>query len=190
MPLVLFRQEILIDMNASLLLLLHFLLIPISASGQELSNQLPRTIQTSLNERFRGWNFAEVTEEIDRFLKERGARPELIKGDFDGDARLDYAVLIVYGRVFNGVGEVIGKKESVIAFLRRGKGFRSYVLETNPSNPEFYLALAKKGGDGYDFHADKRFKYRSDAIAVAFFEKAGGSYIYKNGRFRYLTTSD
>ena len=78
-----------------------------------------------------------------------------------------------------------------LAFLRRGSGYKLFLLERGtPATPELYLRLAEKGAQGYNFHTEKRFRYPNDSIGIDYFGKAGGTYIYRRGRFRYVVESD
>ena len=155
-----------------------FFLLSNLCLGREPSGELPPAIKATLDRRFPGWGFVGVRDEIRHFLRERvsaGARPDLVSGDFDGDRRRDYALLVVHNE------EVL-----LLAFLNRGARYKLYEL----GEPGEYLTLGKKGTDGFDFHADKKFKYANDAIEVWIFEKAGWAYIYDGGKFRYVYMLD
>ncbi len=176
-------------MKNVLRLMLCFMLVSNIYGGQGLSEQFPLAIKSSLDRRFPGWKFLEVSEEIrDFFKKEVGpdARPELIKGDFDGDELSDYAMLIEHGEVVNEHGEAIAAEAHLVVFLKRGNKYKFYELD----DPGEYLMLGIKGTDGFDFQADKKFKYANDAIEVGIFEKAGWTYIYEDGKFRYIYSAD
>jgi hypothetical protein len=165
--------------------------VPNLTWGQQQSIQIPRDVRLVLNKRFPGWKFVDVNPDIHKSLKENvsaNARPELIRGDFDGNGLLDYAAYIVHGTAPN-------RKVSIVALLRTRNRPKLYVLESNtivtePVSSDSYLALYKKGEEGYNYHTDKKFRYANDVIFVGIFEKAGVSYVYRNGRFRYIVTSD
>ena len=171
---------------------LCFLLAPAAALGRDKSARLPGAVKSALNKKFPGWRFSEVSGEVQQFLRERhpGARPNLIEGDFDGNRQTDYAVLIEHGN-FDRRGKSFSRVVELLAFLRRGSGYKLFNLErTSPANPELYLTLARKGAEGFDFHADRKFRYPNDSIGFDYFGKAGGTYIYRRGRFRYVYESD
>ena len=156
---------------------------------QGLSERLPVSIKSSLDRRFPGWKFHEVREEIRLFLKQEvsaDAHPELIEGDFDGNELTDYAMLIEHGENRNERGEAIAPKVHLLVYLNRGGKYKFFELE----EPGEYLMLGRKGTDGFDFKADKKFKYENDAIELGIFEKAGWTYVYKNGKFRYIYSAD
>lgn len=155
----------------------------------ESPGQLPAAAESVLDTRFPGWEFVEVGDDIRRFIKERisaDARPNLIRGDFDGNGKPDYALLVSHGRVFNARGEAIGPKTHLVVLLSGGGKYRLHVL----GEPGEYLTLGKKGAEGFDFHAGRKFKYRNDAVEVWVFEKAGWAYIYDGGKFRSVYSAD
>ena len=171
---------------------LCLLLAPATAQGGDEAERLPGAVKFALDSRFPGWRFSEVSGDVQQFLRERhpGARPNLIKGDFDGDRRIDYALLIEHGN-FDKRGVSFTHVVERLAFLRRGSGYKLFILEkSTPASPELYLTLAEKGAQGYNFHTDKRFRYPHDSISVGHFGKSGGTYIYRRGRFRYVYESD
>lgn len=179
-------------MKILLILLLCFLLTPIKVANGAESEQLPKAIRSILDKRFPGWRFSEVSSDVQQFFRERfpDARPNLIRGDFDGDGRMDYAMLIEHSN-FNRRGAAFSNVVEQLAFLKRGVGYKLYFLdEYAPSNPELYLNLARKGEVGHDFKTERKFRYPNDSISISYFEKAGGTYIYRKGRFQYVIESD
>ncbi|HEX8720304.1 MAG TPA: hypothetical protein VF736_06665 [Pyrinomonadaceae bacterium] len=162
------------------------------AGGGTETGQLPRAVRAALDARFPGWRFAEVSGEVRQFFAERfpGARPDLVAGDFDGDGRTDYALLVEHGN-FDRRGQGFDRVVERLAFLRRGPGYRLFALErSSPADPDLYLTLARKGEASREFHTGKRFRYPHDSISVSNFGKAGGTYVYRRGRFRYVYESD
>ena len=179
-------------MNASLSLLLCLLLLPLTGASSAQPDQLPEAINSTLSEKFPGWRLSKVSGAVQQFFGERfpGARPNLIKGDFDGDRHTDYAVLIEHGN-FDKAGVAFSHVAETLAFLKRGAGYRLYILQGSaPANLGLYLNLARKGEEGRDFQTGRKFRYPNDSISVSYFEKAGGTYIFRKGRFRHVIESD
>jgi hypothetical protein len=179
-------------MKALPLFLFCLLLLPGTVNGSVKSGRLPEAIRSILNKRFPGWSFSEVSSDVQLFFKERfpGSLPNLIKGDFDGNGQMDYAVLIEHSN-FDKSGADFDHVVEKLAFLRRGARYKLYVLEENaPANIELYLNLAKKGAESRVFTTQRKFRYPNDSISVSYFEKAGGAYIYQKGKFRYVYESD
>jgi hypothetical protein len=163
-----------------------------SVSAQERLVQPPTSIKTSLTKRYPGWHFPVFTDEVTQFFERdrRAATPYLIKGDFDGDGKSDFAVLIVQGRLPDAYGVRSIKGERLIVFLKKAHGYRLIVLEHWGSDPEVYITLARKGQKGYNLKTGRTFRYALDDIEFSYFAKAGHSYVYYKRRFRRITTGD
>lgn len=166
------------------------LLPPVSPAAPEVGeHKLPAAVRVKLDRRFPGWRFAEVREEIRRALKESspGAHPDLVRGDFDGNGRADYALLIEQENFYNNEGVSIGRKSHLVVLLRRRDGYRLHHV-ASPAGE--YLLLWKKGDKAYNYATQKRFILRKDAVEAVIFEKAGTTYVYDMGRFRPIVTGD
>lgn len=173
------------------LLLVLFITASVQVYGQEAASKLPGDVEAFLSQRFSGWKLAQINPDIHKFLKESvsaEARPDFISGDFDGNGQTDYAVYITHGQTSK-------RKLSVVALLKNGGKFRPYVLESEDAASEneiygSYLSRDKKGAKGYNHDTKRAFTYVHDAIFVGFWEKGGTSYVYRNGRFKAIITSD
>ena len=156
---------------------------------QDVSVTLPASMKSILDRRFPGWSYLPVDDEIRKFLKEyvsEYARPDLINGDFDGNSQTDFAVLIE-GKTRSPKGASIEmRKARLVVFLTKAAGFQIKVLDPEGA----YLVLMKRGDWDYSYETDQYFTYQSDAIFAGIFEKGGTSYVYQQGRFRSIITSD
>jgi hypothetical protein len=156
------------------------------------SGRLPEAVISILDKRFPGWRFSEVSNDVRQLFRERfpDSQPNLIKGDFDGNGQMDYAVLIEHSTLDKG-GADSGHVVEKLAFLKRGTGYKLFILEENSSaDLELYLNFARKGKESRVFTTQRKFRYPNDSIGVSYFEKAGGTYIYRKGKFRYVYESD
>ena len=177
-------------MQLIFLLLPTLLLLPSMASGNNVAKyDLPIAIRIKLDKRFPGWRFANVGDEIRRALKEYApeAQPELVRGDFDGNGKVDYALLIEQGEDFNNEGVAASRKIHLVALLRNRKGYRLYHVASPAGD---YLLLWKKGNRLYNYETQKKFILANDAVEAVTFEKAGTTYVYKKGKFRAILTGD
>lgn len=149
---------------------------------------LPASVRKMLNQRFPGWKFVGVSEEVQHFLKQEmnGASPVVVKGDFDGNHRVDYAVLIQHGQIVYQPG-MVGPRDLLVVFLRRGTGYKLHVIK-DPDGQ--YIALAKKGTGDYNYTSEKHITYANDSIITVIPEKGGSSYVYWKGRFYSFVSSD
>lgn len=151
--------------------------------------KLPSSVRATLNRRFPSWKFAEVSTEVQQFFKSemKNEVPHLISGDFDGNGRRDYAVLIWHGTVRSAQAKLSWPRAFLVVFLQRGKGYRMHVIKEPDGE---YLSLVKKGTQDFNYDEQKEITYTNDAIVAGIFEKAGSSYVYVNGRFRSFVSSD
>jgi hypothetical protein len=150
-------------------------------------DELPASARLTLNRRFPGWKFAEVSQEVRQFFATEmtGKSPYLINGDFDGNGKLDYATLIWHGQVRNG--KVTWPRAFLVVFLRKGSGYRIYVIKEPDGE---YLCLAQKGTKDFNYDEQKEITYANDAILTGILEKGGSSYVFEKGRFRSFVSSD
>ena len=140
---------------------------------------LPAAAQKVLDTKYKGWQLAEINKEIVEYYSSERAfeNPNSIKGDWNGDGRLDYAVQLQ--------NRQNAEKKIIVALVKSGNSFDSYILEAADC-----IMSEKKGNKAYDFETKKSFRYKNDAIFSYFWEKAGTSYVWRNGRFRGIVTSD
>ena len=160
------------------LLILCFSMVPTQA--QQIN--LPKKCQKILNQKHPGWKIAEISPEIlDWFQKSKQSyQPNLIKGDWNGDGKTDYALLIQKAKFRKNEPGVF-----LIAFVKNASSYSFHQLEGYD-----YIMLMKKGEKDYDFETDKTFVYKNDAIFAGIFEKAGTSFVWRKGRFIAILTSD
>lgn len=161
---------------ASAILLFGF----VSAQAQKIT--LPSECAKILDRNFKGWKMTKVSQDVaDWFKKSKYAySPNLIKGDFNGDAKTDYAVLIE---------QTIDSqpRNSTIVFLNSAKGYKMFNIEGGDGD---YLVFEKKGNKAFDHEKNKTFVYKTDAVTVGIWEKAATSYIWRSGKFVGIVTSD
>ena len=144
-------------------------------SGQS-SAAIPVEVRSALDRMHPGWRVAAVGADVRSVGGERlGRTPGVITGDDDGNGRPDVAVLIEYPNVDEPTKAFTHFVEA-IAFLASDRGFTSVPLRGRQPgpNPDLYLTLQKRGEQGFDFEANKKFTYAHDSIGEWYFGKAGG----------------
>lgn len=169
------------------LFLLSFLLIIVFSNIQAQSIELPDACKKILDKNYRGWKLAGIQKDTIDYLRENNFpyQPNLVKGDWNGDGKIDYAVLIEHGKLKNIRGESIGNRRLMIAFVRAENSYKYFSFDGAD-----YITLIKQGSEDYDYETDKTFRYKTDAIFVGFWEKAGVSYVWKSKKFIIIVTSD
>ncbi len=143
---------------------------------------VPRVVREALADNYRSWKIAPVSDEIsDHFKKRRsGEIPNIARGDWNGDRRIDYAFLMQ--------SRQNTERKIIVAVSRLRNGISTYFVDEAAVTD--CLMSEKKGQTGYDYETKRKFRYPSDAIFSYIWEKAGTSYFWRNGRFRGIATSD
>jgi len=161
------------------ILLLLFLLCNGFASSQAQSIKLPSECQKILKTKFRSWKMANVPDEIkDYYKRERAFElANLIKGDWNGDGKTDYAILL------DNKANV--ERRIILVLMKAKRSYKSYFLDGSDC-----IMSAKKGQKDYSFDTGKNFRYKNDAIFNYIWEKAGVTYVWEKGKFGIITTSD
>ena len=125
----------------------------------------PDAVRNDLDAMCKGWQLAPVTPEIAAEIKTRTPTwpPNLLPGDFNGDGKVDVAVLI----------ECDGSSQ-LVAFLSSGSGFSKQVLEKpQPYDAREFLHLIRK-------------EYEHDAIGVEYEAIGGHAWVFRNNRWESL----
>jgi len=154
----------------------------------DVTPKLPHAIKVLLDKSFAGWQFPEVSDDDCQSVKTWGGKEayaQLIQGDFDGDGRLDYAVLIEYGSIRDR-GVVIAARTYIVVFLHDQNKYKMKIVAREGGG---CLQLMRKGDSDYDYEAQREFTYQQDTI-MSGFGMGGMSYLYENGKFRAIITSD
>jgi hypothetical protein len=122
---------------------------------------------------------AQIQPEIgEYFQRERPhEQPNLIKGDWNGDGKTDYAAMLQ--------SKSNQEKRITIVLMKSGKTYQTHILGASDC-----IMSIKRGKKDYDFERKKNFQYKNDAIFDYIWEKAGSSYVWEKGRFRGILTSD
>lgn len=139
---------------------------------------LPAAAQKVLDTKFKGWSLAVINKEIIDYYKNRphGDSLNSVKGDWNGDRQMDYAVLLQNSQ---------NAEKKVIVLMKSANGYDSYVLDYADC-----ILVVKKGGKGFDHEANKSFRNKNDAINAQIWEKSATTYVWETKRFRGIITSD
>ena len=125
----------------------------------------PDAVRKELDATCKGWQLAPVTPEIAAEIKTRTPTwpPNLLPGDFNGDGKIDVAVLI----------ECDGSSQ-LVAFLSSGSGFSKQVLEKpQPYDAREFLHLIRK-------------EYEHDAIGVEYEAIGGHAWVFRDNRWQSI----
>lgn len=170
------------------LLLLKFLVLVCVTFSFSQTRELPDDCRKILDKNFRGWKYKAISADIKKFLQKNDAKNaagNFISGDWNGDGKRDFAVLINHGTVTLN-GGTKPERDVSIAFVRDRQSYKYFVLDTFGD----YLAVDKKGATAYDYETQSNIKFDNDAIFVGIWEKGGRSFVWRKNKFIYFTTSD
>ena len=151
---------------------------------------LPKGIRFLLDRTYPGWQFHVPADDDCQIVKTWGgenAYAQLIQGDFDDNGQLDYAVLIDdLQRMRKEEPNAHRPYVYLVSFLARRNRYRLQVVTFEGGGS---LQLMRKGLSDFDYGAQREFTYPRDTIFSGF-GMGGTSYLYENGRFRAIITSD
>jgi len=156
-------------------------------NGQELSGPIPDHVRAYIDSLYVDWKLAEYAPGI-------GINPEIygrtfdlnfIKGDFDGDGKIDYALHIEYPDPTREDG--IGRPMFIL--LSRESDFEKHIIH-DYADMEVFFWFHPAGKPVGVVHTDSTFTPMNDAIFCMYFEKASELYYYENGEFKIVPTGD
>lgn len=129
-----------------------------------------------LDKQVEGWNLPAVDPNVFYGVTRGGSNPFVTMGDFDNDQARDVAFLIVKA----------GKTQ--IAVCLSGKPEKAFVIGDLYCDDG--IARIPKGAKYYNFETDSEGRYDRDGIHAYCYEKAGATYLYKDGSFQRVVDSD
>jgi hypothetical protein len=137
------------------------------------SQTLPAKIRSYLNKNYSGWKIAPTPNYC-------GDGKSVITGDFDGNAKRDYAIKILRGR-----------KGYIIAFLESKNNYKAFLFHSLSVEETKNTALItyRKGEKYYTElgEEDSAMTFKTDAPYDGPCESdAGGIHLFRNGKFEAL----
>lgn len=136
----------------------------------------PSDCAFQLGKQLGDWTFPTVDPDVFYGVTRSGGNPFVTTGDFDNDQKGDVAFLIVKD----------GKTK--IAVCLSGKPGETFII--GDLYCEDGIARTPKGAKYYDFEADSEGRYDRDGVHAYCYEKAGATYLYKDGAFHRIIDSD
>ena len=141
------------------------------------SHVLSPEMSSALATRYRSW---QVRLQCVGEAKELGLDPKwasVASGDYDGDGRIDQAVLLQQKSALD--------RTIVVVFLSSGGA--APVLAGDGS---MHLGTVNRGSRGHDYEAVRDFTFTRDAIATGDYHCCGFSLVWRSGRFVRIFTHD
>ena len=148
---------------------------------------LPPTITAALSRRYPGWRLAvpdtDVADYYARAQNRSADELSVVCGDFDSNGDEDWAIHLLHQR--GSASERV-----LLVYLQRGGRYWLRTLERGSPDGQFSIHMSPLGSRLYDYHRDRYFRLRHDAVFIYYFEKAGHHFIWRRNRFAIVTTSD
>lgn len=143
---------------------------------------MPRPVKAKLDAAFPGWRMAPLSSKAARsFRSKHPSWPSnVLSGDFDGNKRTDYAVMLEHK------GKMI-----VTALLDSGKTLTLHTV-TAPEQPDprMWMWLIAAGTTRTDLDTRKPAVIRADAIGLSDGGSISRTFVFERGKFKELRTSD
>ena len=172
------------------LLLWFVILLPVALAAQqskiERSFALPESAANSLTCACGSWAYADIA--IPKYDRHKGKRigqeyADLIGGDFNGDGVEDYAGIF-------SLKDSTDTPLFLIVLLSDGSAFKCHILDQGDSSIPTIVRLIRRGTTQKDLSTGRKYTYAYDAIGWCYYEKAGSTYYYMDGKFINVSTSD
>ena len=128
-----------------------------------------------------GWRHAIPPPDALPWARNNRLNPTVTRGDFDADRRSDWAAL---------VNAPDGSAKVAVCFSSKGRRLppRLMLIDEPYCSDVLYLARAGSVHENFETRIDERIA--RDGISVSCFEKAGATYLYERGRWRFIVDSD
>ena len=137
--------------------------------------------RAKIDARLPGWRLATPSAEVLKWAADMREGPTVLQVDLDADGVRDTAALIV-----TGAGDP--PAHHIAVCMSRKAGPELHVID------DLYcqdgIMIAKKGTRAHDFENNTYVTYRTDGVHAYCFEKAGATYLFRNGRFIRIVDSD
>ena len=149
---------------------------------------LEEACKARLGARLAEWTMASVATDVAAWAHTQGFDPRVARGDFDGDGRVDVALLVQARAtpVLEYPERISASRVAVC--LDRPSGLTVHVID-DPYCGD-YIRRAPKGARYHDFETEAKGVYPSDGVTTVCFKKASATYVYDGARFRRIVDGD
>ncbi|MFA5835272.1 MAG: hypothetical protein WDA22_17465 [Bacteroidota bacterium] len=141
------------------------------------SNVLPTTISQMISEKYKKWEL--VVYSYTKLNKEKVVT-KFIRGDFNGDSILDYAVMI---KVNNDPQNC-----RCLAFVSQSQKYLTFTIGGKYSVSRSSMQFDRKGSRKYDYNTQSEIVLTSDAFTIA--TEGCNTYVFKKNSFVTLASCD
>jgi hypothetical protein len=167
-------------------LVLLLILIPLGISGYLMSCATSKGIISTYYPNHTLVQFKDLNEDVREYFAEKypNSHPGCIKGDFDGDGLIDYALLLRT----NIKGRIIEK----LVVLKGENGKKFILIDLDESDKRVGDSFLRHIPAGRVEKCDRTETVTIDrpGFEIVLFEAASRVYFWKEGKFSFIQTSD
>jgi len=159
------------------------LLSIVAATAASAQSQAPTACRVAIDARLPGWQLSPPPADLAKYAKEKKISTNVVQSDFDGNGTRDTAVLVV----MPGTGEFHSRQRIAVCLSQGGKTGAHVISEPYCGDG---ISVAPKGTRAWDFTTEKPVTYWANGVSAYCYEKAGGTYLLRDGRFVLIVDSD
>ena len=145
--------------------------------------QPPPACRKAIDARLPGWQLSAPPDDLATYARQKKLTTNVVQADFDDNGTRDTAVLLLAP----GAGPR-HERQHIAVCLTRGRDARVYLIREPYCGDG--ISVAPKGTRAHDYVTEKPVTYRTNGVHAYCFEKAGGTYLFRNGQFTLVVDSD
>jgi len=145
--------------------------------------QPPAACRTAIDARLPGWQLSPPPADLARMAKQKKFSTNVVQSDFDDNGTRDTAVLVV----MPGAGELHSRQRIAVCLSQGGKTSLHVISEPYCGDG---ISVAPKGTRAWDYTTEQRVTYWTNGVSAYCYEKAGATYLFRDGRFVLIVDSD
>lgn len=139
--------------------------------------------RSAIDARLPGWQLSPPPADLARVAKQKKISTNVVQSDFDDNGTRDTAVLVV----MPGTGELHPRQRIAVCLSQAGT-INLHVI-SDPYCGDG-ISVAPKGTRAWDFTTEERVTYWTNGVSAHCYEKAGGTYLFRDGKFVLIVDSD
>ncbi|HET9192375.1 MAG TPA: hypothetical protein VFO21_05830 [Vicinamibacterales bacterium] len=154
-----------------------------AATAAHAQPQPPAACRSAIDARLPGWQLSPPPADLARVAKQKKISTNVVQSDFDDNGTRDTAVLVV----MPGTGELHPRQRIAVCLSQAGT-INLHVIGDPYCGDG--ISVAPKGTRAWDFTTEKPVTYWTNGVSAYCYEKAGGTYLFRDGKFILIVDSD
>lgn len=145
--------------------------------------QPPAACRKAVDARLPRWQLSPPPFDLAAYAKQKNLNTNVVQADFDDNGTRDTALLVITP----GAG-IPNERQYVAICLTQRADMRLELIRMPYCGDG--ISVTPKGTRAIDHETDKPVTYWTNGVTTYCFEKASGTYLYRNGRFVLVIDSD